>query len=94
MALVSSLFTIIYVVINFFLLFANLLLPLAIVIVDAFLLVFWLISMAGFGASGFLATDCSYEIGYGYGWSVSYSTGTWVPCEVSKAIFGISFIVL
>jgi len=93
MALVTALFTIIYFGINLFLLFSNLLLPLAIVIVDAFLLVFWLICIAGFGASGVLSSNCQISVEY-YSYSFDYDfTGTLIPCEVAKATFGISFII-
>jgi len=95
MALVSALFTIIYFAINLALLFTNLLLPLAIVIVDAFLLVFWLISMAGIGASGVLSSSCkvdTYTVDYYYYYSYS-GTETNTTCEVAKGIFGMSFII-
>ncbi|PWW79012.1 hypothetical protein C7212DRAFT_356225 [Tuber magnatum] len=84
--LVSALFSLIYIGINFFLLFSNLLLPLAITITDAFLAVLWLVSMAGTGDSGYLAiSDCVI------GW---YYTYTSTLCQVSKASFALSFILM
>lgn len=97
MALVSALFTMIYIGVNAFLFVTNLLLPLPIVIVDAILLVFWLISMSGFGSSGFLKISCTYTINYGFGWGLSGTSsvsGTSRVCQVSKTIFGFSFLVL
>ncbi|CUS09400.1 unnamed protein product [Tuber aestivum] len=85
--LVSALFSLIYIGINFFLLFSNLLLPLAITITDAFLAVFWLISMAGTGDSGILSvSDCGdYYYFYAYLSTV---------CQVSKASFALSLLLM
>ncbi|RPB05115.1 hypothetical protein L873DRAFT_1798088 [Choiromyces venosus 120613-1] len=91
MSLVSALFSIIYIGINFFLLFTNLLLPLAITVTDAFLAILWLISMAGTGASGVLEiNDCKF---YTTDFFVVY-TWTSIACQVSKASFAISFLLL
>jgi len=97
MALVSAIFSIIYVGINFFLLFSNLLLPLAITITDAFLAVFWLISMAGTADSGFLAVkDCEFvATTTDFFWS--YTTSFYFKstvCQVSKAAFALSFLLM
>lgn len=92
MALVSAIFSIIYVGINFFLLFSNLLLPLAITITDAFLAVFWLISMAGTADSGYLAVkDCEF---FTTDFLFTYYTFTSTVCQVSKAAFGLSFLLM
>lgn len=89
MALVSALFSLIYVGINFFLLFSGLLLPLAITITDAFLAVFWLISMAGAGDSGYLAVkDCQFiDLFSLYIWTSTL-------CQVSKAVFALSLLLM
>ncbi|CAZ80992.1 unnamed protein product [Tuber melanosporum] len=89
MTLVSALLTLIYIGINFFLLFSNLLLPLAITITDAFLAVFWLISMAGTGDSGYLSvSDCELTDWY---WLITYTS---TVCQVSKASFALSFLLM
>jgi len=93
-ALVSALLSVIYIGINFFLLFSNLLLPLAITITDAFLAVFWLISMAGTADSGYLSVkDCKFiDISYFYGgYSVVYTS---TVCQVAKASFALSFLLM
>lgn len=101
MGVVSSLFTLLYVGANVFLFISNLLLPLPIVIVDAVLLVFWLITMAGFGDSGILASNCKYPILTGLSTYSSYFEsssvyvyGTSRICTVSKTIFTFSFFSL
>ena len=81
----------IYIGINFFLLFSNLLLPLAITITDAFLAVFWLISMAGIGDSGILSGSCEYA--YYDGWTTVYTYKSTV-CQVVKATFALSFLLM
>jgi len=92
MALVSALFSIIYVGINFFLLFSNLLLPLAITITDAFLAVFWLISMAGAADSGYLAVkNCEFALLIDV---FSYISFTSTVCQVIKAAFALSFLLM
>ncbi|KAG0634503.1 hypothetical protein HOY80DRAFT_522365 [Tuber brumale] len=93
MTLVSALFTLIYVGINFFLLFSNLLLPLAITITDAFLAVFWLISMAGTGDSGVLSMSNCEVTGIDF-YSISIITYTSTVCQVSKASFALSFLLM
>ena len=68
----------------------GLLLPLAVVIVDAFLLLFWIISLAGAGADGFIGTDCTYA-SYGlYSYNVYSYTST--PCVVGKAMFAMELL--
>ncbi|KAI5856387.1 hypothetical protein BZA05DRAFT_388323 [Tricharina praecox] len=60
MGLFIALIILIWMAVNFILFFMGMLLPLAVVIVDAFCTLFLLISMAGTADSGWLALDCSY----------------------------------
>ncbi|KAI5777608.1 hypothetical protein EDC01DRAFT_591493, partial [Geopyxis carbonaria] len=90
--LVTALFTLIYVGITFTLLFMNMLLPLAVVIVDAFLLVFYLISMAGTAASGVVGSDCTYSSLYTGIYTYSLTTYTSTPCVVSKGAFALELL--
>ncbi|RPB07744.1 hypothetical protein P167DRAFT_393238 [Morchella conica CCBAS932] len=61
--LVCGLFSMLYAAINFGLFYINLLLPLAIVITDAFLVVLWLVAVAGLGdfesRNGIFDENCS-----------------------------------
>lgn len=90
MGLVTALFTLIWVAVTFVLLFMGLLLPLAVVCVDAFLLLFYLISMAGVGDSGFVSNSCSLS-GYD-SWFGFYDAGTADYCLVSKAVFAFELL--
>ncbi|KAL0634133.1 hypothetical protein Q9L58_006940 [Maublancomyces gigas] len=98
MGVVSSLFTLLYVGANVFLFLSNLLLPLPIVIVDAVLLLFWVITMGGFGGSGFLSISCKFTYNAGIYSPYLTSTNIFVVqtskvCTVSKAIFTFSFFI-
>ena len=90
MTITAAVFTMVYVGVNFVLFFMNLLLPLAVVIVDAVITVFWVIALAGLGDTKYLPLSCTYT---DYGYFLSY-TYTSVPCRVVKAAFGISFLLL
>lgn len=96
MGVVSALFTLLYVGAKVFLLFSNMLLPLPVVIIDAILLLFWIMTVGGFGDSWFLKSDCKFSISTGYtGFSGSYYTiGTSPVCSVSKATFTFALFSL
>lgn len=83
MALTAAVFTLVYAGANFVLLFMNLLLPLAVVIVDAAMTLFWMIALAGLGEVGVLQLPCS-----------GFRDDLIIPCQCTKAAFGISFLAL
>ena len=91
MTITAAVFTMVYVGVNFVLFFMNLLLPLAIVIVDAIITVFWVIALAGLGDSKFLPVSCTYTEYDIFFISITYTS---IPCRVVKASFGISFLLL
>ncbi|KAF8242635.1 hypothetical protein K440DRAFT_664615 [Wilcoxina mikolae CBS 423.85] len=90
LALFISLVMLIWGVINFVLFFMGLLLPVAVVVVDAFIVFFLLISMAGTAASGYVGSNCRfYIIDYDY----TYESNTyWTPCLVAKASFAVELL--
>lgn len=71
-----------WMVANFVLYFMCLLLPLAVVIVDAFCFLFLLIAMAGTASSNYLSVDCAY-------WKY---TDFYSPCSVVKAAFAFELL--
>jgi hypothetical protein len=73
MSVFISLVVVIWMIINFVLFFLGVLLPIAVVVVDAFCVFFLLISMAGIAATGVLAIDCKSS----------------TPCEVAKGEFSL-----
>lgn len=87
LGLVTSLIAIIYLITSFVLYFSNRLLPLAVVILDAFCVLFYLVAMAGKGDAGFPEASCTYSYGYYY----SYSS-TNVFCVVGKAAFAFELL--
>jgi hypothetical protein len=87
--LFTSIATLLWSIITIVLYYTNHLLPLAAVIVDAFLTLFWLISFAGTASSGLLAVDCTnYELISG---GIAF-LGDDSICEVIKGAFAIEFI--
>lgn len=91
MAVVSALFTLFYVGAKAFLLFSNMLLPLPVVIIDVILLIFWIVTVGGFGDSWFLKSDCKYSLYTGY---TLYTIESSPVCSVSKAVFTFSLFTL
>lgn len=68
----------------------NMLLPLAVVCVDAFLLVLWLAAMAGTAAKGGISdNECTFYID-------SYYLTYWKskPCEASKGSFVMELLIM
>ena len=66
------------------------LLPLAAVIIDAFITVFLLISMAGTASSGYVASSCQLVF---TGYDFTYTTDTyWTPCLIVKASFAMELL--
>jgi hypothetical protein len=80
------LITIIWCIINFVIFSFGLLLPIAVVVVDAFITTFMLISMAGTAASGIVGSNCNvYDFNYtSYSY---YSYGVSSGCVVAKGSF-------
>ncbi|KAF8540946.1 hypothetical protein BDD12DRAFT_547133 [Trichophaea hybrida] len=86
LALIISLVMLIWGVINFVLFFKGLLLPVAVVVIDAFIVFFLLISMSGTAASGYVGSNCRlYYINDLY--YAEESNTYWTPCLVAKASF-------
>lgn len=94
MGVVSALFTLIYLGAKGFLLFSNMLLPLPVVVIDAILLIFWIITVGGYGDSWFVRSNCKYSVYTGLGYGVEVSLGTSPICSVSKAAFAFSLFSL
>ena len=94
MGLFIALVILIWMVMNFVLFFNGILLPLAVVIVDAFCVVFLLISMAGSADSGWLATfDCSYYTSSSYSsYSSPYYYSSVSLCSTIKGAFAIELL--
>lgn len=90
MGLFIGLVALIWMGINIVLIFMGFLLPIAVVIIDAFCVVFFLVAMAGTGASGVLQPDsCEFTIYEYTGFSYSYSTTTAPACQAAQAAFAI-----
>lgn len=85
MTLTAAIFTIFYAITNFVLLSKNRLLPVAIVVVDSLITVFWITALGGLGATKYLSQSCS-PFGSLFGLGIS--------CQLVKAAFGISFLIL
>ena len=98
MGVFIGLFVVIWMILNYVLFFIGLLLPVAVVVVDAFCVVFLLITMAGTAASGILSTSCRpyYSTYTQYSWlskrdlqkRATYHTS----CLLAKAGFGMLFL--
>jgi len=80
-------------IVSIALFFSNILLPLVVVILDAFCVFFMLIAFAGAASSGFLAVDCTFSSysfdGFG---DEFFSSGTNKFCLVTKGAFAIEFL--
>jgi len=93
LGLFTSLVAMLYCIATIVLYFTNLALPLALLIVDAFLLVFYLISMAGTADSGIVGGSCTYSYYsdniYISDYTYSYTS---TPCIVVKASFAFELL--
>jgi hypothetical protein len=90
MGLFIGLVALIWMGINIVLICMGLLLPITVVVIDAFCVVFFLVAMAGTGASGILQPDsCEYTIYQYTGYAYTYSTTTVPACQAAQAAFGI-----
>ncbi|KAF8247017.1 hypothetical protein K440DRAFT_683044 [Wilcoxina mikolae CBS 423.85] len=81
MSVFISLVVVLWTIINFVLYFLGLLLPIAVVVIDAFCVFFLFISMIGATLPGFLASSCTTVID-------SYTVKS-TPCMVAKASFSL-----
>lgn len=85
MGVFIGIFSMIWLSISFFLLFAGLLLPICVVVLDSFCLLFYLITMAGCAASGVLGSGAC-EV---YSWDRYNTTKLYGPCVAAKGAFAI-----
>jgi hypothetical protein len=83
----------IWIVINFVLFFIGLLLPVAVVAVDAFIVFFLLLAMSGTGASGYVGSSCKIYV-FDY-LDYTYETDTyWTPCLIIKGMFSMELLAM
>ena len=94
MAVFIGLVIVIWVIINFVLFSLELLLPVAVVVVDAFCVVFLLAAMAGTAASGILSFSCrlyttvDFNTSWSWGGNTQRRSTYWTPCLIAKIAFG------
>ncbi|KAI5812314.1 hypothetical protein BZA77DRAFT_228329, partial [Pyronema omphalodes] len=92
LGLFIALITIIWCIINFVIFFLGLLLPIAVVIVDAFITTFLLISMAGTAASGIVGSNCNiYDFSFTT-YSYTYTYGVSTGCMMAKGSFAMELL--
>lgn len=77
-----------WIIAAFVLYFMGLLLPLAVVIIDVFIFVFLLVSMAGTGSSGYVGSSCVVYLIDDFSFETTIST----PCLVVKANFALELL--